>query len=84
MSKCYRIVRLLPEEQDRRPEPDRQVEEAGLREPLLPQMHPDPGHELRDELHLPRAEDEAGGGQDRRVRPLRMQGVLGLNDRVGL
>ena len=40
MSKCYRVVRLLPEEQDRRPEPDRQVEEAGLREPLLPQMHP--------------------------------------------
>ena len=38
--KCFRVVRLLPEEQDRRPEPDRQVEEAGLREPLLPQMHP--------------------------------------------
>ena len=51
-------------------------------EPLS--LHPDSGHELRDELHLPRAEDEAGGGQDRRVRPLRMQGVLGLNDRVGL
>ena len=39
----------------------------------------DPRHELRDELHLPGAEDEAGGGQDRRVRPLRLPRLLRID-----
>lgn len=38
----------------------------------------DARHKLCDELHLPRAEDEAGGGQDRRVRALRLPRLLGL------
>ena len=36
----------------------------------------DPRHELCDELHLPSAEEQVGGGQDCRVRPLRMSGMF--------
>ena len=58
-----RAIRLLSEGEDGRRQPDRQVEETGLREPLLPALHSDARHQLRHQLHLPRAQGQAGGGQ---------------------
>lgn len=71
-------VRVLPEGEDRRRESDCQVEKVRLREPVLPAVHPDAGHQLRDELHLPGAQVEAGGGPRRRVCPLRVPGLFRL------
>ena len=38
----------------------------------------DTGHELCDELHLPSAESQAGGGEGGGVHPLRLPGLLRL------
>ena len=63
---------------------DSQVEEAGLRESVLPAVYPDQGHQLRHQLHLPRAQGEAGGGEDRGVHPLRVSRLLGLDSSIVL
>ena len=42
----------------------------------------DPRHKLCDELHLPSAEEQVGGGQDRGVRPLRMSRMFRITSLV--
>ena len=64
---CFRALRLLPQGEDCRREPDCQVEKAGLRESVLPALHPDARHEFCYKLHLPSAQDKARRGQDCRV-----------------
>lgn len=60
------------------------MEEIGLREFVLPAMHPDARHELRNELHMPGAQGEVGGGPSGGVCALRMSRVFGLmNGRAG-
>merc|ERR1712203_606653 len=71
-----RAVRVLPEGKVRRPEPDSQVEEAGIREPLLPAMHPNQRHKFRHQLHLQSAKTEARRGENRRVCSLWLPGVF--------
>ena len=73
------------------------MEETGLWKPLLSSLHPgdifednsgksyfvaDPGHKLCNELHLPSAEEQVGGGQDRGVRPLRMSRMFRITSLV--
>ena len=53
-----------------------QVEEARIRESVLSEMHPDQGHQLRHQLHLQGPQEQAGGGEDRGVCALWLQGVL--------
>ena len=77
LSAC-RAVRLLPEGEDGRRQPDSQVEEAGVREPLLSALHSDAGHQLRHQLHLPRAESQTGGGQFTGDEPLVFRDVISL------
>lgn len=62
-SALCRALRVLHQGGIRRQEPDRQVEEAGLREPLLPALHPDAGHQFRDQLHLQGPQKQAGSGK---------------------
>lgn len=66
------IVRLLRAGEDRRCQPDSQVEEDGLRESMLLAVHSDEGHELWHQLHLPGPEGKTGGGQGGRVCALRV------------
>lgn len=73
-----RTVRLLCPRKDCRRESHRQMEEIGLRESVLPAMHPDARHELRNELHLSSAQSETGGGQSGGVCTLRMSRMLRL------
>ena len=77
-SSFQRVVRVLPEGEVRRPEPDSQVEEAGIREPLLLALHPDQRHKFRHQLHLQSAQTEARRGENRRVCSLRVPGLFRL------
>ena len=77
-SHLTRAVWFLHQGEDRGREPDRQVEEAGLWESVLPPVHPNQRHQLRHQLHLPRAQEQAGGGPDSRVHSLRVSRMLGI------
>lgn len=52
-------LRLLRRREARGRAAGGEVEEAGLREPLLPALHPSARHQLWHQLHLPRAEEQA-------------------------
>lgn len=58
------------------------MEEIRIRESVLPAMHPDAGHEFRNELHLPGAESEAGGGSGGGVCALRMSRVFRMSEKM--
>lgn len=66
------VVRVAAQEQVRRCEPHRKVEEAGLRASVLPALHPDQGDQLQRHLHLPRAPGPDEGGPGGAVRQLRV------------
>lgn len=70
-----RAVRLVHQKRQGGREPDCQVEEAGLREPVLPALHPDQGDQLQFDLHLPRAARPAQGGSGHSVHQLWMPGL---------
>merc|ERR1712096_72446 len=44
----------------------------------LSEVYPDQGHQLRHQLHLQGAQEQAGGGPDSGVRALWLQGVFWL------
>ena len=39
------------------------MEKAGVREPVLPAVHSDSGHQFWDKLHLPGPQKQAGSGK---------------------
>ncbi|TKA81133.1 hypothetical protein B0A55_01640 [Friedmanniomyces simplex] len=59
-----------------RRESDREVEEAGVREAVLPPVHSDQGDELQQHVHLPCAPQTTEGGSGDRVRELRVSRLL--------
>lgn len=65
----HRAVWLLHKRRLCWQEPDCQVEEAGLWEPLLPALHPNSWHQLWDQLHLQSAQEQAGSCKSTRILP---------------
>lgn len=74
-----RAVRVLPQREYRRQEPHSQMEKSGVREPVLPEVYSNEGHELRNQLHLQGAKGETRGGSDSGVYPLRLPWLFWLS-----
>lgn len=63
MSSLRRVVRLLHPRRLCRQKPHCKVEETRVWKPLLFALHPDPRYQLRDQLHLSSAQEQAGSGK---------------------
>lgn len=46
------------------------MEETGLREPLLPAVYPDAGHQFWNQLHLQGSQEQTGSGKGFQLVPV--------------